>query len=386
MQKRGVIANFILLAIAAIIIGVVIAYSLANAPRPKTITAEPPESRTLEIESVPIAEMPPIIKNVNPKVDAKKNISITKPQQNQTISSTPSITKIEPEKPPDPRITLTDSLPNQQIDIEAIVLVKCHFESQYFKTSYQPWDEERYSLGSGVIISPAGYILTAKHIFDLDDEMKNDISDRIWRRIDCAAAQTDIDQTPIHPTNPNDSSSDPEFKNLEIIFEPSEKEYNNANDLDFLIAKANGLRTHSHGLESHLIEFEKEDKITAIGYPGKVVSVPQKLERWDGKFQTLASLEGSTCSGEIEPCGLRYLSTRLLKEYQDLFYKESRLGIYSPYFRGGFSGAPAFYNGNLIGIITHGESGEKNPEERDEVLILTSFDITETLKKYDVSF
>lgn len=390
MQKRGIIANFILLVIAIIAIGAIIAYSAIKNPETKAITPEPLKTWVpKETEFVPAIEPESIIKELDTKIEGPKNdTNVSKPEQTEIapVAPPPAVTNppASGQKPADPRIILPESLPVQQIDIESVVLVRCRFESQYFKSSYQPWNEERYSLGSGVIVSASGHILTAKHIFDLDDEMKNDLSDRRWERTNCAIAQNDMNQTPIHPTDPNYSSDDPEFKNVSVVFEPSNEEYNNANDLDFILLKTNGLRTHYHKPEARLIEFTKDQKIIAIGYPGKIVSVPQKLERWDGKFQTVASLEGSTCSGEIEPCGLRYLSSRILKEYRDLFYKDSPLGIYSPFFRGGFSGAPAFYNGNLIGIVTHGESGDKNTEEADKVLVLTSFDIIEALKKHQI--
>lgn len=388
MQKRGIIADFILLAIALITIIAVIAYSSIESRETKTVTPEPLKTRTTEkTEFVPAIEPESIIRELTPKITEPKNgTDVSKPPQTITVPISPPPTITEPPQPADPRIIIPDSLPNQQVDIEAVILVRCRFESQYFKTSYQPWNEERYSLGSGVIVSAAGHILTAKHIFDLDNEMQNDLSDREWKRTDCAAAQNDINQTPIHPTDADYSPSDPEFKNVSIVFEPSDNEYNNANDLDFILIKANSLQPHYHKPETKLIELAKDQKIIAVGYPGKIVSVPQALERWDGKFQAMASLEGSTCSGVIEPCGLRYLASRILKEYHNLFYKESSLGIYSPFFRGGFSGAPAFYNGHLIGIVTHGESGDKNAEETDKVLMLTSFDITETLRKHQISF
>ncbi len=384
MRKRGVIAYFLLLAIAAVVAAVLVARFITTDSQTKTISPEPLKTRDADSSA---SEMPPIVKIEPPILESEiiaPPVTTTKPQSIDAPPASIPEPELPAKKPPDPRITSSNSVTTSQIDIEAIVLVRCRFENQYFKTSNQPWGEERFSLGSGIIISEAGYILSVKHLFEFEKE-KNDLSDRKWIRTDCAAAQTTRDQTPIHPTNPNDSPNDPEFKNVSIIFEPTSKEYNQANDLDFIILKAAGLRPSYHKLEPHLIGFEKDDKIIAVGYPGKIVSTPQTLERWDGGYQTLASLEGSSCSGELTPCGLRYMATRLLKEYRDLFYKESPLGIYSPYFRGGFSGAPAFYNGNLIGIITHGESGDKNPEEQDEVLILTSFDISETLKKHDVS-
>ena len=77
---------------------------------------------------------------------------------------------------------------------------------------------------------------------------------------------------------------------------------------------------------------------------------------------------------------------RSVLKYQKDFWKKTPLGIVSPYARKGFSGAPAFLKGNLIGIITHGISGQESGDNWDKMFILTSYDISETLKAHSISF
>ncbi|HDH04049.1 MAG TPA: serine protease [Candidatus Campbellbacteria bacterium] len=281
----------------------------------------------------------------------------------------------------------------KKINIETIVMVRCAFRSQYFASSSQPWNEEKFRVGSGIIISPRGYILTAEHAVVKDSAP--DKTGRKWKREDCHIVQTDQKQTPIVSVGYWGQADSPRFKKASIIFEPTEEEYAASAGLDFAILK---IETDSNTpfvlLEPKLVDFREGAgaPILTIGYPGKISAVPQTLERFDAKFQKITYFENSPCDGTVKPCGLRYQATRSLSEYLNDFWKKTSLGVITPYFRKGFSGAPAFFKGNLIGIVTHGKSGDdpsvagiqvNKPDMED---ILTSYDISETLKKNNLSF
>ena len=170
MRKRGVIAYFLLLAIAAVVAAVLVARFITTDSQTKTISPEPLKTRDADSSA---SEMPPIVKIEPPILESEiiaPPVTTTKPQSIDAPPASIPESELPAKKPPDPRITSSNSVTTSQIDIEAIVLVRCRFENQYFKTSNQPWGEERFSLGSGIIISEAGYILSVKHLFEFEKE------------------------------------------------------------------------------------------------------------------------------------------------------------------------------------------------------------------------
>jgi len=288
---------------------------------------------------------------------------------------------INKKEEPQTLITST-SLVEKEINIENIALIRCLFRTQFYEISVQPWNEQEYNVGTGVVISPDGHILTVRHILEVRSEMLNDPAGRVWVLERCEAAFTDLNQSNISAIRDNDR-----FQLAEIIFKPSNSQYLKSAGLDFVILKVEDRQTTSYQqLTNDLIKFEKGDEIITIGYPGRESISSQKLERFDSEFFGVLYYEESSCDGTIKPCGLRYSVRRFSMKYQSEFGKLTNLGIITPYFRGGFSGAPAFFKNNLVGIITHGSSGDKTKSGWDEVSILTSYDIFETLNTIDLKF
>ncbi len=275
----------------------------------------------------------------------------------------------------------TVQLPEKEIDITAIALVRCLFKTQFYAESVQPWNEAQYNIGTGAFISPDGYILTARHILEVRRELLDDPVGRMWELQKCEIAMTDQEQSEIPPVK-NWREDEERFKPVEIFFKTSDEDYAESAGLDFAVLKLSETDDDLPYFElfPQLLLLEKESPIIAIGYPGRESASAQRLERFDGEFFELTYYEGSGCDGTIQPCGLRYGLRRYPADHQEDFWKATDLGIITPYFRGGFSGAPVFLSGNFIGIVTHGRSGNYTESGWDEAFILTSYDIFENLK------
>lgn len=278
-----------------------------------------------------------------------------------------------------------DDLAEKLANLQSIALIKCIFRTQFYEQSSQPWGEERFALGSGVVVSSSGLILTARHIFEVPEDLLNDPAGRIWTRKKCEVALTNKDVSAISTLTTPGKPADPRFQEAEIIFMASDADYIGAKGIDLAILKikTDGEIFHSD-LFSYLLEFRENDPVILIGYPGRDSLVSQELERFDGQFVTITYYEESLCGIGGKPCGLRYVLRRYPANYEKDFWKKTDWGIITPYFRGGFSGAPAFYKGNLVGIATHGISGSDASDGWDQAIILTSWDISEFLKEHSI--
>jgi len=356
-------------------------------PDPQEKNIETPEANKDEQEENIVTKLPA----TNDKAETVEKIQIANEKTKAISLSSSQIDEKESQNNENEASFIDSSLLNKKdIDIQSIVLVRCSFRSQYFNSSSQPWNEERFSIGSGVIISNEGHILTAEHV--ITEDAKADETGRIWKREGCRAAGTDKKQTPISAVHYWGQEDDPRFKEASIFFEPTKEEYKESYGLDFAILKIGPFKNSAFvPLEKKLVKFQEGDPVIVIAYPGKISVTPQGLERFDGKFKTLTYFEESSCDGTFTACGIRYRILRSLSEYQNMFWKETEFGIITPYARKGFSGGPAFFNGNLIGIVTHGKSGDDplqagiQTNEPDIQDVLISFDIFETLKKNGVS-
>lgn len=319
---------------------------------------------TEEIVITPPVVSKPLLPKIIPQVDLKP----VTPLVTETSTTIPTL------------LIIPESLSEKSIDVRSIVLVRCSFQTQYFKDSRQPWGEQEYNVGTGVIITPDGHILTARHILEVRSEMLNDPAGRVWTLQECDAAQTDKDRTPISSIGFWGQQSDPRFKPAKIIFKPTDEDYRDSAGFDYAILKIEGAsELPSVKLLPKSVSFKGGEPVIITGYPGRESTSPQKLERFDSQFVEITYYRESACDGAIEPCGLRYSIKRNPNYYEPNFWKDTELGVITPYFRGGFSGGPAFYKGNLIGIVTHGASGDKTESRWDEAYILTSYDIFENL-------
>jgi len=278
-------------------------------------------------------------------------------------------------------IVFGNAIQEKTFDIRTVVLVRCLFQTQYFSQSSQPWNEQEFNVGSGVIISSKGYVLTARHILEVRRELLNDPAGRVWQLQRCEIAQTDVNKSEISSVGYWGEGGSPRFRPAAIAYKPTDSQYHESAGLDFAVLKiASSNELPFAELVPQLVEMEKRSEIIAIGYPGRESASPQKLERFDGEFSEITYFDESPCDGTVKSCGFRYAFRRYPYNFQKDFWKDTSLGIITPYFRGGFSGGPAFLKGNLIGIVTHGRSGDETESGWDEAFILTSFDIFGNLK------
>jgi hypothetical protein len=103
-----------------------------------------------------------------------------------------------------------------------------------------------------------------------------------------------------------------------------------------------------------LLYLQQGDSMLGLGYPGHdIASIPVNLERIDTGFYGFSWQQDSSCAGKsvVENCGVRYQSRRYKDDYKALYDVPTDLGLYTDYFRGGFSGGPIFYKGYVAGIM-----------------------------------
>lgn len=329
---------------------------------------------------------PNIPEALTPEVTSTILAQEIKKQPTQAPAPKPSIQKKIPSRasvPVEERSVLAPGgeMREKEIDTQTIVLVRCLFQTQFFSQSSQPWNEQEFNIGSGVIVSPKGYVVTARHILEVRKELLGDPAGRKWQMQKCEIAETDKNQSEISSVGYWGEDGSPRFRPASIVYKPPDGEYRESAGLDFAVLKIESPNVFPFApLVPQVVEMEPRSQIIAIGYPGRESASPQKLERFDGEFSGITYFEESSCDGTIQPCGLRYAFRRYPYNFEKDFWTSTDLGIVTPYFRGGFSGGPAFFKGNLIGIVTHGRSGDETESGWDEAFILASFDILGNLR------
>lgn len=149
-----------------------------------------------------------------------------------------------------------------------------------------------------------------------------------------------------------------------------------------------GTSEHYHSLYANLIAFTPGPYSTVVvGYPGKYINLPQKLERFDATAYAIGSLSenGIPACAEDEYaniCGWRYSTVRRYYDFKEYYGYYTDLGIETETIKGGFSGSPVFFKGNLIGLLTHGKTREQL--DIDNVGIWTEVDVADVLSSRDV--
>jgi len=242
------------------------------------------------------------------------------------------------------------NLSEKTINLESVVTVQCIFEKEGSK---------EYLLGSGVIISPEGYILTANHI--LFPSSGN------WSLEKCQFAQTDELKSSISYNDPD------RWVDAEIIFQPSEEKYINKNGYDLALLKAETEDTFPYSpLVSEKIAQYYLSEIVIAAYPGpSSIDIPRefKLIKQFSLFQPtpicipqkevslfkekvpLKWIEDSSGSGCFSLDDLNLLWYTGYPGKQLIPTKETAATIETEEIKPGYSGAPVFVRGNLIGIL-----------------------------------
>lgn len=289
--------------------------------------------------------------------------------------------------PMQPQIfSVSGDIPERSIDIRGIAFIQCLFQSQFFASSSQPKAEAYYSVGSGALISPDGYIITARHVLEPDKALANDPAGRVWTRQECHALPADEAQTPVPEPKYWTNSALAKFKKADVVFKASDAEYADTLGSDIAILKIEAPEPLPYfPIYPQLIKFDSGNKLVVIGYPGMESGKAQSLERFDGTFNTLTFFERNTACNAVTlaPCGWRYWIRRYSYDYEKDFYTPTPLGIVSGFNRAGFSGSPAFYKGNFVGIATHRDPGDTGLGW-EGTYVLTSYDILDVLHKNNI--
>ncbi|MBI4088194.1 trypsin-like peptidase domain-containing protein [Candidatus Kaiserbacteria bacterium] len=350
-----------------------------------------------QLESVPVSALAPASTPAEPAEAPETETSSTSKMPPATLEEVAKLLKETERALADytgPRIEASE-LSEKDMDLQAVVLVRCVYFSQYFAASSQPANEVIATLGSGVIVNSSGYILTAAHVVR-DKSFGPDESGRIFSFDHCDISRTTNYRTVIDAKKPGYKDVDPLFQTADIVFEPDEDSYRDSAGMDVAV-----LRPVKPQIEEHysqplgdMVSLPTDVySVIAVGYPGKDVLIPQDVERFDGAFVGMAGFEGSSCltSKLADVCGWRYVIARIwddVKQYEGFFTDYGKISAQA---RQGFSGGPAFYKGNLIGIITHGygrmlQGGQTFTERQlDTFEILTSRDIVAYLSNKGIS-
>lgn len=276
-------------------------------------------------------------------------------------------------RPPTINFVDASKIPDVAINPQAVVLIRCKYTYSYNGTADGVIPAPQYARGSGVVVSPDGYILTVAHLIRAEEinkiNKKYEDTSVTWKFDSCEAAPTDSKRTPIDA----DESLDPtdyNFMPARVIYAPSDLEYNPyqfdnpdqpgdtlygyfGSDLDFALLKVDGEQMPYAPLIEKLVYMPLGEPMIGLGYPGLTIPGPQSLERIDGVFNGFSYFTSSSCVEKtvLEECGLNYQTKRYKEDYKALYGKETSLGKYTSYFRGGFSGGPLFYRGAVAGIL-----------------------------------
>lgn len=278
-----------------------------------------------------------------------------------------------------------DFLEEKNINAESIAAVQCLWDYTFPENVREDprFHEPFYSQGSGIVITSAGHILTVNHVVENKVTREQDPTGKKWFLKKCEAALTDQDRSPL----PYDS---PRFKEAEIVFQPTSEEYDykteNRADFDFAVLKFKEGKTYSFipVLDMLTDSGLKEKSVFLTGYPGAALTGRREIKTLEF-FSDLEKYRGigtgsSTLFYQAVSKQYKAASDSYKKFQEDLFAsgQDDRL------VKGGFSGSPVFLKGNLIGIVI--SSSLPYEEAQDTLVILSSYSISELLKKHNFNF
>lgn len=287
-----------------------------------------------------------------------------------------------------PKLIPASSLAEREVTAKSIVLVRCLFDSDLDAQS-------EIGGGSGVFISPEGHILTAAHVVRDIPATYHQV--RNWTKEKCQIALTDEEQTPVLVHDEDDEAG--VFMDVEVLFEPSDEEYYEGFGNDYALLKANFDSSDYYvPIVDKFIVFDQYDKIISSGYPSKIHNKPFELERVDGTFvymdlfsAVLKKDNQQYCWEEIDGCGIHYIVKRPLFDATMVQNREkTEFGVEAPLARGGLSGGPSFYKGNLIGIATKAEWYSTlyglGGVHYDALYISNSYEIAESMRRHGFGY
>lgn len=274
------------------------------------------------------------------KVNSDIPIAIPTPVITQSVpSTTPSI--------------VSPDVKEREITLEAVVSLACYFNSSDESLHYRM----RIS-GSGVIISPDGYILTARHIVDQqytawayqETLTKEQIHDHSILTLDyCEVGTPSIRADRIKAVEV--SYMKPPYQFIaHPIFVPSQNNLSEYEEkfLDFAILKIDGLNPQ---FSTYSPIYKLPDNFLYNQFLNELPAIGENIVSY-----TYPALYAGLYNRPDEYISLRRHEGKILK-YHTIDSNENMLfDLSSDSEYPGSSGGPVFFKGHLIGIIISGET------------------------------
>lgn len=328
--------------------------SVAAAVATSTASLKPKTPIVEEIDPASIKKKPLVFPKITPPVAISPCSSVECGAASTAVSSTstlvtPPVATTTPVLPP--------AAPNV-IDSQSIVGLSCYFKNK------ATGELVIFDKGSGVIIDPRGYILTSRHLVDLD------FASMVESRFEEYALKFSFDhcavgQVPIGATLPAPDliqTINPFVQlpflgyDASIFYMPSNAPVSDLerDQLDFAILKIDGVNAggKSFGITGLPSSFsfarlaendslKEGDEVITYGYPGGI------SEGLKNAFDTLYLMGGI---GRVSAIlgGDRYFLNRP-------FIINTKMSVFS-----GRSGSPVFFQNQVVGIITAYREGDSS--------------------------
>lgn len=297
------------------------------------VVEEPQEVNLITEESVKeVVEEPKTVFDAITKPLKKAAEMISKP----AIKEVEEVVEVQPQLPP-----------AKDIDLQSVVGIYCDFKKG---------NQVAVSRGSGVIVSPDGYVLTNRHVVDLDFNQQKETGFQVKG---CRVYFTDFTRT--FPAAPQG-----QYQFFDI--ETTSINYDFLAEAVYVPSTADGLSSdEERGLDFALLKLKEWNKnkysggrvIPNLHYsPVLINNIPEgeKMVMPGFSYQQIGSRSFDTLR-------LLTLTGRITKIFSGdkKFIKKPiafEIKFTHPYFYPGHSGSPIFWRGHVIGLVTRkGRSG-----------------------------
>lgn len=297
-------------------------------PFPARFRAQPPRAEVPSAAAVPPRPVPKPVAKAKPAVAASSSVAVRPAVAVPAVVPKPAVADIP-------------------IDLRSVVVVKCLFKG--------PGGRQATAYGSGVVINPAGYVLTARHVVDMPYTYRitggtQGFSDYILDSCRIAVPPDGTETpTPAEIRTINPFTPVTEFAyGAELAFVPpdpletgmSEGEYDFADSaLLRIVSAANGTLPRSFiASPVKIVELPAQgDEVVSFGFPSGVPSYGNNFYL-QGSVGEIRDLVGGDRLFKNQPVGMTATMETI----------------------GGRSGSPVFWHGYVAGVIRSKEDYSRN--------------------------